>query len=123
MGENKRAALDEIVSERYAQHVIGPKHVLDGAGPARWGYARLAPSGKEVWLGRTLDEALATVGGVTIVAPATPGASPTKVWAGRSTKEAEGFAESEFGSRRDLSYQDVVIYVGEKRVAYAGPTR
>jgi hypothetical protein len=35
--------------------------ILDGPGPARWGYGRLAPC-KTVWLGRTLAEAAHALG-------------------------------------------------------------
>jgi hypothetical protein len=35
--------------------------ILAGAGPARYGYARVAPC-KLVWLGRTLTEAAAALG-------------------------------------------------------------
>lgn len=35
--------------------------ILDGAGPARWGWARVAPC-RVVWLGRTLADAAAALG-------------------------------------------------------------
>jgi hypothetical protein len=57
---NNKATLAAAVSEKYGQIVVGPKYVLDGAGPARYGYARVAAA-KEVYLGRTLAAALASV--------------------------------------------------------------
>lgn len=35
--------------------------ILDGAGPARYGYARIDPC-KQTWLGRTLQEAAMVLG-------------------------------------------------------------
>jgi hypothetical protein len=60
---------------------------------------------------------------VTVTAPRTPGADPVVVWRGESAAAAEAWAQVAFGGRRDLRYQDVVVRVGAKRVAFAGPAR
>lgn len=57
-----KKALVAAVAEKYGQIVVGPKRVLDGPGPARYGYARVTPC-KEIYLGRTVYEA-ACSGGV-----------------------------------------------------------
>lgn len=47
--------------EQAANVVLVRGWILDGAGPARFGYARLATC-KQVWLGRTLAEAAVALG-------------------------------------------------------------
>jgi hypothetical protein len=57
---SSKRELVTAVRTKYGQIVIGPKYVLDGAGPARYGFARVAPA-KEVFLGRTIADSLAKV--------------------------------------------------------------
>lgn len=47
--------------EKVAGVAIRHGWILDGAGPARYGYARLDAC-KETWLGRTLAEVAAALG-------------------------------------------------------------
>jgi len=50
----------EQLSERANEHFVGPQWILDGAGPARWGYGVITPN-KIRWLGRTLSDVEAVV--------------------------------------------------------------
>lgn len=59
---------------------------------------------------------------LTVTAPKTPGAAPSVVGTASTIREARQIA-AEFSDRRDLTYQDVVISRGAKRVEFAGPAR
>lgn len=53
--------MSKIEIEAKANVVLVRGWILDGAGPARFGYGRVAPC-KQVWVGRTLAEVAATLG-------------------------------------------------------------
>lgn len=53
--------MTQVEIEQAANVKIVRGWILDGAGPARYGYARLDPC-KQTWLGRSLVEAAAALG-------------------------------------------------------------
>ena len=58
----------------------------------------------------------------TVEAPTTPGSAPIVQGQYESVREARA-AAAQFARRRDLTYQDVVIRRGTRRVEFAGPVR
>ena len=59
----------------------------------------------------------------TVIAPMTPGATPTVYATTQTLREARAAAAAFAQQRRDLTYQDVRIERAGTRVEYAGPAR
>lgn len=97
------------MSDEHAEHCV--------CGAMRW----VTRESATPWSMRPIKPRAAVEKAVTILAPKTPGAAPTLVWRGNSVAEAREVAEREYGHRRDLTWQDVRIMVGDHRVEYAGP--
>ena len=60
MLDNIKLSGTEKTIEKRAKIVLKRGWILDGAGPARYGYARLTPC-REVFLGRTLADVAAAL--------------------------------------------------------------
>ena len=53
-----KIAFLELLAERYPECSIDHGWILDGAGPARHGWGRRAPTGRVYFLGKTTADAL-----------------------------------------------------------------
>lgn len=62
-------------------------------------------------------------GGVSVVAPSRPGAQPSEQALFRRVEDAHEYASIFGHGRKDLTYQDIRLDVGGKRIAFAGPAR